>query len=140
MAKEKSQDKSTGTAATPGKETDPPATTVKRTRLSVSKDKKLAYLVLSLVSILETAKVAAALDESQKAKAAAAKTTANEIGGGDVLKPITDRIVAIQKELHALDFTKPETINQTAAQAKELANELDRQIKRKKQIEDMIAG
>ncbi len=129
MAQTKPTEKSTSTAAAPGKQSDPPAATAetpKRTRLSVSKDKKLAYLVLSLVSILETAKIAAALDEPQKAKVTAAKATANDIGGGDVLKPITDRILAIQKELKALDFSKPETINQTAAQAKELANELCR--------------
>lgn len=110
----------------------------KRTRLSLSKDKKLAYLVLSLVAILEVKAVATTLDEGQKAKVKAAKATANEIGGGDVLKPVTDRIVAIQTELKALDFTVD--ANKAAAQAKELANELDRQIKRKKQIEDMIAG
>jgi hypothetical protein len=136
--------KGAGAAAGKEKETDaPPAAatvteTAKRTRLSLSKDKKLAYLVLSMVAILEGAKVAAALTEPEKAKVVAAKATANEIGGGDVLKPVTDRIVAIQGELKALDFTAD--ANKAAAQAKELANELDRQIKRKKQIEDMIAG
>ncbi len=127
-----------GAAAAPDTAAD--ATEVKRTRLSISKEKKLAYLALSLVSILQSKAVVVVLTDEQKAKVKAVKASADEVGGGDVLKPVTDRIAAIQVELKALDFTKPENINTVAAQAKELAGELDRQIKRKKQIEDMIAG
>ncbi len=112
--------------------------TPKRTRLSFSKEKRLAYLMAGLVTILTSKPVAAVLTEDQKAKVVKAKTQANEIGGGDPFKGVTDRILAIQSELKAIDYSKdPE---KAVANALELGKELDRQIKRKKQIEEMIGG
>ena len=121
----------TGAAPAPA-----PAETAKRTRLSFSKDKKLAYLLAALVTILTSKAVAAVLTEEQKAKVTKAQESAKELGSDDVLKPVTDRIAAIQSEFKAIDYTKD--LDKAAAQAKELALELDKQIKRKKQIEEMI--
>ena len=128
-----------GSTAAPAPVTQQNATPAKtRTRLSMSKDKKLAYLLAGLVSILSSKQVATVLTEDQKTKVATAKKMADEIGGGDVLKPVTDRIQAIQVELKAIDYSKdPE---KASAQVKELALELDKQIKRKKQIEEMIGA
>ncbi len=137
MAKDKDNKNNAPNANT---ETAPAETPKTRTRLSFSKEKKLAYLVVALVGILTSKPVAAVLTEEQKTKVTKAQKAADEVGGGDVLKPVTDRIAAIQKELAAIDWKKPELLNQNSAQAKELAADLDRQIKRKKQIEDMIGG
>ncbi len=107
----------------------------KRERLSFSKEKKLAYLIINLTGILLSKAVAAVLTEEQKTKVTAAKKTAKEIGGDDdPLKGCSDRITAIGGELKALDYTSPAA----PAQAKELGLELDRQFKRKKQIEEML--
>lgn len=120
---------------TPPADTPAPAT---RTRLSFSKDKKLAFLVMNLVAILTSKAVAAVLDEDQKLKISKAAKTAKEIGGENPLEPTQKRIQEIQKELKAIDYGKD--LDKAVAQAKELASELDRQIKRKKQIEELING
>jgi len=136
MAKNTSNPANTGSAAATTETTaEVPA---KRERLAVSKEKKLAYMVLSLVAIFQTKAVAATLTEEQQTKVKEAKTKAEELRGGDVLKPVTDRIAAITVELKAIDYAKDPA--GAAAQAKELAVELDKQIKRKATIEEMIAG
>ena len=143
MAQEKSKPAAAGASATPASgasaaTTPAAAETPKRTRLSFSKDKKLAYLMAGLVTILTSKAVAAVLTEEQKTKVAKAKAQADEIGGGDPFKPVHDRIQAIQKELSEINYMKDPAAG--AAQAIELGKELDRQIKRKKQIEEMIGG
>lgn len=130
-----------GAAAAPKKD-DPAATpaeeTKKRERLSFSREKKLAYAVIGLVALLTSDAVAKLLTEDQKAKVTKAQTLAGEVGGGDVLKPVTDRIAAIQKELKGINYVDDPV--KSAAQAKELALELNRQLDRKKKIEELIAG
>lgn len=135
MAKERSKPNgaATGTAPEPAPAPEPAKT---RTRLSFNKEQKLAFVVTGLVSILASKAVAAVLTEEQKAKVKAAETKANEVGGGDPFKPIEDRIKAIQSELKAIDYSKD--VERAVAQAKELASELDKQIKRKKQVEELI--
>lgn len=137
---EKAKD-TAGTATGSAQGATPPlAQPVKtRNRLSIKTEKKLAYALKGLVAILASKAVVAVLTEEQKAKAAKAGVQAKEsIGTDDPLKATTDRIVAIQGELKAIDYAKdPE---KAVSQALELGKELDKQIKRKKQIEEVIAG
>lgn len=133
--KEKEKDKGKGTDTPPAPPAETPVETekAKRSRQSFGKDKQLAYLLTGLVGILESEAVSKALTTEQLQKIATAKTKANEIGG-DPLKPVTDRIAAIQGELRAFDFDQPNAL----AKHKELALDLDRQAKKKAQIEEMI--
>lgn len=124
----------TGTATPPAQTPPEPAKT--RTRLSFSKEQKLAFVVTGLVSILASKAVAAVLTEEQKAKVKAAETKANEVGGGDPFKAIDDRVKAIIVELKAIDYTKD--LAKANEQAKELQKELDGQLKRKAQIQELI--
>lgn len=124
-----------GTGAASAPATENATAETKRTRLAFGKDKQLAYLITGLVAILASEAVAKVLTEEQKAVIAKAKDKANEIGG-DPLKPVNDRIAAIQAELKQVDWKQPNA----SAQVKELALELDRQEKRQKQIKEMIAG
>lgn len=134
MAKEAPKSNGAATGTPPAPETTEPVKT--RTRLSFSKEQKLAFVVTGLVAILTSKAVTAVLTEEQKTKIKAAEAKANEVGGGDPFKPIDDRIKAIQGELKAIDYSKD--IERAVAQAKELSSELDKQIKRKKQVQELI--
>ena len=141
MAETKSKT-TTGTAAPP-----PPAAsteTPKRTRMGFSKEKKIAYMLLSVLSILASKAIVAVLTEEQKAQIAKANKAAEAIGAEDPFKAVNDRVAAIQKELVALQAKFPKDATNNAAmtayvnQAKELTLELDRQIKRKAQISELL--
>lgn len=143
MAKEK--DKTSGaSAAAPAKDAPAPAAPAipaeapKRSRFSFSKDQKLAFVLSGLIGILGTEAIAKLLTDEQKAKVTKAQAEVEKIGVGDPFKAVNDRIAAIQVELKAIDYAAD--LNKAVAQAKELSAELDRQIKRKAQITEMIGA
>lgn len=141
MAKETEKPKNGAAATAPAQNAPAQATEApKGTRMRFNKEKKLAYLMAGLVAILESKAVVVTLTDEQKAKVAKAKTQANEIGGGDPFKDIDDRIKAIQVELQNANKLMATDLTKAVEQVKELSSELDRQIKRKKQIEEMIGG
>lgn len=133
--------KDTTPPAEPEKETETPETGKTRERLAFSKDKKLAFLLLNVIGILESAKVVAVLTEEQKAAVVKAKTAATETMPDDPIAAVDKRVTAIQKELQAAqkELSDPAKMTAAIAKVKELALELDRQDKRKKQIQDLIS-
>jgi len=126
--------------------TKPAATTetAKRTRTAFSKEKKIGYMLLSVLAILNTKAVVAILTDEQKAQIAKADKAAQAIGAEDPFKAVNERVQAIQKELVELQSKFPKDPTDNAAMtayvnsAKELTLELDRQIKRKAQITELL--
>lgn len=125
--------------ATPASTTEAP----KRTRTAFSKEKKLGYTLLSILEIFKAKEVAAVLKDDQKAKIAKAEEAAKAIGAEDPFISINARITAIQTELTELQ-KKPANPTDNAAFAKyvesikELSSDLDRQVKRKAQITELL--
>lgn len=119
-----------------------PAEGAKRQRTSFSREKKIGYMLLSAMAILNSKAVAAVLTEEQKAKAAKMAESVKALKAEDPFETVNNRIAEIQKELQALkapaDMTNIEALTKFAAQAKELSLELDRQIKKKNQITELL--
>lgn len=132
--------KSTG-AATPPAVAETPEKP-KRQRTSISKEKKIGYMLLSALAVLNAKTVVAVLDEAQKATVTKVSEAAKAIGAEDPFKDTNARINELQKELTALkpptNATDMEALNKYVAQAKELSAELDRQIKKKAQINELL--
>lgn len=121
----------------------PAAETAKRTRTAFSKEKKIGYMLLSVLAILKTKTVTDILTDDQKAQVAKTAKAAEAIGAEDPFKAVNDRVAAIRKEMVELQAQKFDANDNAAMTAyvtkvKELSLELDRQIKRKAQITELL--